>query len=345
MVKFIKNLLLLILIAILATGLTACGGSKASDNKSAGGGQTRQSEGNQQVQKTFKVAMLLPGSASDGGWSTSAYEGLMKIQKDLGAEVAFTENVKKNDQVQIMREYARKGFDVVIGHGFEFSDALKQVAQEYPNVKFAGVGTNVTGPNLASLQFKYGELGYLVGIVAAKATKSNKIGIVTATKDPTGQIEFDNLEEEAKKLNPNVSVTIAYTGSWEDINKAKEAALAQIASGVDVIVTNCDAGNLGVVQAAKEKNIMVIGWTGDYYDQAPDNVLTSAVQKVSLLIFTAVKEFKEGQFKGQVYQLGLKDKVQYIGKYGNKVPKEVQDEVAKAAQDVIDGKIQLKGKL
>lgn len=345
MIKTIKTVLILVLIVSLAIGLTACGGSKAGNSKGSSPGQSQQSGDVNQVAKKFKVAMLLPGSASDGGWSTSAYEGLMEIQKKLDAEVAFTENVKKNDQVQIMREYARKGFDVVIGHGFEFSDALKQVAQEYPNVKFAGVGTNVTGSNLASLQFKYGEMGYLVGIVAARATKSNKIGIVTATKDPTGQIEFDNLEAVAKKLNPNVTVTIAYTGSWEDINKAKEAALAQIASGVDVIVANCDAGNLGAIQAAKEKNVMVIGWTGDYRDQAPDNVLTSAVQKVSSLIFTGVKEFKEGRFKGQVDQFGLKEEVQYIGKYGNKVPKEVQDEVAQASKDIIDGKIQIKGSL
>ncbi|MGI9953060.1 BMP family protein [Moorellaceae bacterium AZ2] len=341
MIGRLKKALIIGLVAILALGLVGCGGSKTAEQQSpTGGGQEQKGESDQ-----FKVALLLPGSINDGGWSQSAYEGLMEVKQNLGAEVAYTENVKKNDQVQIMREYARKGYDVILGHGFEFSDALKQVASEYPDVMFAGIGTNVTGPNLASLQFKYGELGYLVGIVAARSTKTNKIGIVTATKDPTGQMEYDNLEEAARKVNPNISVTYGYTGSWEDINKAKEAALAQIANGVDVIVANCDAGNLGVIQAAKEKNVMVIGWTGDYRDQAPDHVLTSAVQKVSLLIATGVKEFKEGRFEGKVYQFGLKDQVQYIGKYGNKVPKEVQDEVAKAAEDILAGKIQLKGSL
>lgn len=338
------RLLVGVLVTCLILGLAACGGKK-EEKKESTGGQAQTTQKGKQEDKKFKVALLLPGSINDGGWSQSAYEGLMEVKSKLGAEVAYTENVKKNDQVQIMREYARKGYDVVLGHGFEFSDALQQVSSEYPNVKFAGIGTKVTGPNLASLQFKYGELGYLAGIVAGRCTKTNKIGWVTATKDPTGQMELVNLEEAAKKVNPQVSVTPAYTGSWEDINKAKEAALAQIANGIDVIVTNHDAGNLSVIQAAKEKNIMVIGWTGDYADLAPDNVLTSMVQKVSSLIFMSVKEFKEGRFEGKIYQFGLKDKVQYVGKYGNKVTGEVKDEVSKATEDIISGKIQLKGSL
>ncbi|MGI9861464.1 BMP family protein [Moorella naiadis] len=345
MEKWFKRFITVALIAILALGMVACGGSKSgtsSENKGAPSGGAAPAE------KKFKVAMLLSGSINDGGWNTNAYNGLQEIQQKLGVETAFTENVKKNDQVQIMREYARKGFDVIIGHGFEFSDALKQVSEEYPKVMFAGVGTNVTAPGVASLQFTPGELGYLAGIVAAHSTKVNKIGIVTATKDPTGQVEFDNIKERVAKINPQASVVIAYTGSWDDVNKAKEAALAQIASGVDVIVADNDAGNLGVIQAAqeqKDKKVKVIGWTGDYYDQAPDVILTSAVQKISTLIFTGVKDFKEGKFKGQIYRFGLKEKAQYMGKYSDAVPQSVKDEVTKATEDLISGKIKPIGNL
>ncbi|MBE3593033.1 MAG: BMP family protein [Thermoanaerobacter sp.] len=333
MLRSAKKLTIFLVIITMVLNMTSC---KSKMQTSTGlGGNTGSKE------KVYKVAILLPGSVNDGGWSASAYEGLVKIEKELGCKTAFTENVKKNDQVQIMREYAKKGFDIIIGHGFEFSDALKQVSQEYPNIKFVGIGTMVTGPNLASLQFKYGELGYLTGFIAAKSTHTNKIGIITATKDPTGQIEFDTLEAIAKQVNPNVAVAISYTGSWEDIYKAKEAAIAQIGNGADVIITNNDAGNLGVIQAAKEKGVFVIGWTGDYYKHAPDNVLTSAVQKVSLLIFEGVKGFLEKGFEGKVYQLGLKEGVQYIGEYGNTVPQELKDEVKKITKDIIEGKINI----
>jgi basic membrane protein A len=153
---------------------------------------------------------------------------------------------------------------------------------------------------------------------------------------PTGKAEFDNIIEVTKKINPKAEVVTAYTNSWEDVPKAKEAALAQIASGVDVIVANGDACNLGVIQAAKEKGIQVVGWTGDQHDLAPDNVLTSAVQRVDKMMLIAAQELKNGTFEGKIYNLGLKDGVQYMGTYNDKVPEELRQQVEKEAQGIID---------
>ncbi|WP_227765315.1 BMP family protein [Zhaonella formicivorans] len=336
----IKKILVLAMLAVFVFSLAACGGGQSQQPSSSEGSQS--SSGETSGEKTLRVAMLVSGPVNDGGWNQSAYEGLKLIERELGAEIAFTEKVQQADQANIMRDYARKGYDLIIGHGFEYSDTLLQIAEEFPDTKFVGVGTKVTAPNLAALQFNVGELGHLVGIVVSQVTKSNKIGIVAGMDTPTGKAEFDNIIEVTKKINPKAEVVTAYTNSWEDVPKAKEAALAQIASGVDVIVANGDACNLGVIQAAKEKGIQVVGWTGDQHDLAPDNVLTSAVQRVDKMMLIAAQELKNGTFEGKIYNLGLKDGVQYMGTYNDKVPEELRQQVEKEAQGIIDGTVQIK---
>ena len=100
----------------------------------------------------LKAALLMSGVINDGGWNQSAYEGLVKLQDELGYEIAFTEKVQQADQANIMRDYAKKGFNLIVGHGFEYGDALVAVAAEYPEVKFAQVGGGSGGmePNITS---------------------------------------------------------------------------------------------------------------------------------------------------------------------------------------------------
>lgn len=322
--------LVVLLVLMLAVSLVLGGcGQKAADNNSGG-----DSSG----PAPLKAALLLSGPINDGGWNTSAYDGLMKIKDELGFEVAYTEKVQQADQANIMRDYAKKGYNLIIGHGFEFGDALTTVAAEYPDVKFFQVGGNVTGPNLGSAVFRTGELGYLAGKLAALSTKSNKIGFVGAMEIPTILAEVAAIKDVVAELNPSATVTTAYTGSWEDINKGKEAALAQIASGVDIIIGIGDACDAGAIQACDEnEGVYFIGWSGDMNPLSPNKVLTSGVQSVPNMISTAAQAVVDGTFKGESVILGIPEGVQYLGTWSPEVDPQVKADVIKDEEALKSG--------
>lgn len=329
--KFSKVLAVLLLFVFALTISVGCGGQSQDKNASSDTGE----------KKAPKAALLLSGPINDGGWNTSAYEGLMEL-KDMGYETAYTEKVQKSDQESIMRDYAKKGFTLIIGHGFEFGDALTTVAAEFPDVKFLQVGGAVQGANLASGEFRLGELSYLTGKIAAKVTKTNKVGFVGAMEIPTIQAEVTTIKEVVPQFNPKATVTVAYTGSWEDINKGKEAALAQIANGCDVIIGIGDACDAGAIQAAQEKGVKFIGWSGDMNKLAPDTVLTSGVQSVPGIITYVGKAVLDGNFKGEHKVYGVAEGVQYLGEFSPSIDAKVKEEALKDQEDIKSGALVLK---
>ena len=128
----------------------------------------------------LKVAAALPGIITDKAWNQSAYEGLKMVEKELGAQIAYTERVAQADQVEVLSDYARRNFDLIFAHGGEFDAAGKQVAAMFPKTKFViDNGTN-TGPNLADLQINHFQVAFLGGFVAGKMSKTNKVAVVAA---------------------------------------------------------------------------------------------------------------------------------------------------------------------
>jgi basic membrane protein A and related proteins len=294
--------------------------------------------------KTFKAAMLLSGPINDGGWNTDAYNGLMKL-KDMGYEIAYTENVKQSDQESIIREYAKKGYNFIIGHGFEYGDALTKVAADFPDIKFLQTGgASNNGKNLTSGEFKLGELAVVVAGIAAKTTKTNKIGFVGAMEIPTIQAEVATIKEEVPIVNPKASVTVAYIGSWTDINKGKEAALAQINNGVDVIIGIGDACDAGAIQACQEKGVKFIGWSGDFNKLAPDTVLTSGVQSVSTIVEEVGKKVFEDKFVAEHKIYGVKEGAMWLGEFSPTLDPKVKEEALQQQEDIKTGKLVTKNR-
>ncbi|MBI3763002.1 MAG: BMP family protein [Chloroflexi bacterium] len=313
-------------ILLLSLALTACGGAATTAAPAA---------------PKLKIAMLTSGPINDEGWNQTAYEGLQSL-KAKGYEVANTEQVAQADQASDIDSYVNQGFNVVIGHGFEYGDALAAAAKKYPNVHFVQIGGIATGDNLASYVFKPGEGGYIAGVLASKLSKAGKWGFVGAVEIPTIKADEQSYEMALKEAKSDASVVAAYTGSWVDIPKAKEAALAQISSGVDVILANGDNANVGAIQAAKEKGgVLVIGWTRDQAHLAPDNVAMSIVQRVDVLLQDAVKSIENGTFKGGNFTVGFKEGISDISGFGAMVPADAQAAVKQAVQDVKDGKVKL----
>jgi len=275
-----------------------------------------------------KAALLTSGPINDGGWNTIAYNGLLLIEERYGFAISNSENVKQDDQEAILRDYARKGYDLIIGHGFEFGDAMLSVAPEFPETFFAQVGGNIGGtlPNLTSGELRTGEMGYIMGRLAGELTETGKIGFIGAMEIPTIVDDVAFIEAAIAEYYPHVEVAIAYTGSWTDIAAGKEAAKSMIDNGTDVLIGIGDACDAGAIQACDEakENIWFIGWSGDMNALSPEKVASSTVQSIPTLIdIFAQQLINEEEGKAGTY--GIKEGVLLMGTWAPDVPEDTKE--------------------
>ena len=202
---------------------------------------------------TFRVALLTPGPISDAGWNALAYEGLLKIKDALHAEVSQVETTTPAEFEEAFRDYASRGFHLVFGHGFEFQDAAAKVSADFPQSVFITTSGSTVRPNVAPMRFLLEEATYLMGMMSASLSKTGKAGAIGGMEIPPLKSTFIAFEAGAKSVNPDFQVVISYIGNWEDVGAAKQAALALIEQGCDILMPNADAASLGAFQAAQEK--------------------------------------------------------------------------------------------
>lgn len=249
----------------------------------------------------FRVALLTPGPISDQSWNGGAYAGLMLIRDSLGAQVSHVQTRTPADFEENFREYGARGFDVVFGHGFEFQDAAKRVAPRFPNTMYVTTSSNSFGDNIAGISFSFADASYLAGVLAAHMSRSGTVGVIGGTQLPPVKESFVAFENGVRRVNPNARVLTAFIGNWDDVSAGKEQALAQIASGADVIFQNADAAGLGVFQAARERSgVYVIGSNSNQNAVAPTVTLGSVVIDLPHAFYTVASEVKSGQFRPRV---------------------------------------------
>ena len=253
----------------------------------------------------FKVALLTPGPVSDQSWNAGAYHGLLRIRDSLGAQISNIETKTPAEFDENFRQYGSQGYNLVFGHGFEFQDAARRVAPEFPHTIFITTSGSTSGPNLAGMTFGFADASYLAGLLAGAMTRSNVVGVIGGTQLPPVVESFSAFERGARAVNPAVRVVSSYIGNWDDVSAGKEQAIAQFSRGVDVVFQNADAAGLGVFQAARErKNVFVIGSNSDQNGVAPEITLGSVVIDLPLAFVMVAREVKAGTFKPRVVELG-----------------------------------------
>ena len=279
----------------------------------------------------LKVALLLSGAANDQGWNQTAYEGAQKACEKYGYELAYTENLEVADISAAFADYASAGYDVVIGHGYEFGDPALEVAETYPDTKFICTEADASADNVASYVMACEQTAYVEGIIAASTSESGKLGAIGPIPGDSLVKIINGYEDGAKSVNPDIEVQTAWTNSFVDTQLAQEAAKAMIDNGVDVIKHCANACGNGAMTAAVEAGI----WCqGDSYDQsslAPDNILDSAIYNLDVVIDTALGSVADGSFEGDVYNLGMADGAVEVLLSDN-----LSDDVKATAQDAID---------
>lgn len=289
----------------------------------------------------IKVAMVMPGNISDKSWNQAAYEGLMKVKNELGLEVAYSEKVKQPDQAEAMADYARRGYGIVMGHGGEFQDAAMHVAKRYPETMFVVNNGSTTAENIAIVSLDMRPVGYLMGYISGKMTKTGKGGYISATKIKQNVDLGVSYEKGFMAARPNGTVFTTWTNDWDDIAKGKEAALTQISQGADVLFPTMDNATIGSLQAIREKRVYAMGMYYDAYSDWPDIILNSAIVNWSQALYELFANVKKGQkLEGKKYIFDLKyPEVLNIATYHPSVTDEVRKEVSVLLDKLISGEI------
>jgi basic membrane lipoprotein Med (substrate-binding protein (PBP1-ABC) superfamily) len=254
---------------------------------------------------SFRVALLTPGSVADQSWNGGAYQGLLWLRDSLGAEISHIQTKTPAEFEENFRQYGAQGYTAVFGHGFEFQDAATRVAPNYPNTIYLTTSGTATGANLAGIRFAFEEPSYIAGVLAAYQTKSGSIGAIGGTELPPVKASFEAFAAGARSVKPSIRVIISFVGNWDDPAAGKEQALAQIASGVDVIFQNADAAGLGVFQAAREsRRALVFGSNADQNQVAPEVTLGSVLIDLPLAFLKVGREIQSGTFQPRVVVFG-----------------------------------------
>lgn len=253
-----------------------------------------------------KVAVLLPGSAGDQSWNSYGFKGIQAIQRELGVEIAFSENVPSAEQVDAFRDYARKGFDMVFGHSGRFLDAAKQVGPQFPGTRFVVVaGTAGNGKNVDSVDVARDQFAYVEGVIAGLMTKTNKVGIVGGLQGLLALMKtVGGFRRGVNAVNPDAVVTAVWLDSMEDIAMGKEALYPLVENGADVILGILNRGHIGIIEASKEKRVFTVGRSLSHTKLASDYVLTNTVEDWPSIYLAMAKLEKEDKLKGEYKVFG-----------------------------------------
>ena len=292
--------------------------------------------------KAFRVGLLTPGSINDNGWNSIAYEGLQRIQKELGAEVSHQETKTPAEVEEGFKSYGAKGFDLAFGHGFEFQDAALQAGKEYPKTVFVTTAGSAVAPNVSSMRFQLEQATYLLGIIAARESKTGKAGLVGGIKLPSIDSTFVAFTAGAKSVNPNFEVKEIYTGNFDDIGAAKVATLSLINAGCDFIFHQANEAGRGVFQACQERKVRCFGSNKNQNDMAPDVIVASAVLDVPAAFLYMARLVRDHKFTPHVYNLGNNEEIVSVvwnDKLKGTLKPDTVAEVERVQHDIRSGKV------
>ncbi len=281
------------------------------------------------------------GGKFDKSFNQAAYAGAERWKKESGKPYLEFEISNAAQREQAMRRMAERGADPIVGIGFAQGSSMDKVAREFPKLQFAIVDAEVKAANVQSILFKEQEGSFLVGMMAALASKTGKVGFIGGMDIPLIRKFQCGYEQGARYANPKVEISANMTGTtpsaWNDPARGAELAKAQFAKGVDVVFAAAGGTGVGVYQAAKDAHKLAIGVDSNQNHLQPGTMLTSMVKRVDVAVYNAFKGTTPG-----VTVLGLKEGgVDYaLDEHNAKlVPAAMKQKVDAAKADIMAGKI------
>ncbi|MFL4993834.1 MAG: BMP family protein [Microvirga sp.] len=300
-------------------------------------------------QAAFKPAVVYDlGGKFDKSFNEGVHTGAEKFKKDTGTDYRDFEPQNDAQREQALRRFARDGFSPIVAVGFSQETALKKVAEEFPKTQFAIIDSVVEKPNVQSIVFKEHEGSFLVGLLAAQASKTNKVGFVGGMDIPLirkfacGYVQGVKYAKKDAEVFQNMTGTTG--AAWNDPVKGGELAKSQIDRGADVIYHAAGGTGVGVMRAAADAGKLGIGVDSNQNGMHPGKILTSMVKRVDVATYNAFDQAKKGTFKAGVSNLGLaEDGVAWALDDNNKslITADMKTAADKAAADIKSGTIKV----
>ncbi|SDO83370.1 nucleoside-binding protein [Rhodoferax sp. OV413] len=283
------------------------------------------------------------GGKFDKSFNQSAFDGMERWKKETGKSYLEFEVANETQREQAIRRMAERGASPIIAMSFSQASALEKVAKEFPKLQFAIIDMVIELPNVQSVVFKEHEGSFLVGMLAAQASKTGKVGFVGGMDIPLIRKFQCGYEQGAKFANPKAETFANMTGTtgaaWNDPGRGSELTKAQFAKGADVVFAAAGGTGIGVYQAAKDAGKLAIGVDSNQNYLQPGTMLTSMVKRVDVAVYNVLKAYKPG-----ISNLGLKEEgVGYAMDEHNAklVTADMKKKVDAAKADIISGKIKV----
>ena len=337
--------------ALAAVSLAGCGGSgKTATPAAAGSADTTAAETGSEAESSeaaggetkeggYKVAMISDTSVSDGGWGASCYQAMVDAAAEKGWETVYTDNVATSDYATVMTDYAELGYDLIFAPGNQYTDAVKQVAEEYPEIKFALLNGTVETDNIQSILPDAEQIGYMAGALAGLMSKTNNIGFIGGMELDTTKAKVECYEKAAQKINPDIKVSSAYAGSFSDTAKGKEIAASMVTTyDVDVMFGDASAVDTGAREAlAGQEGRYDIGQPGDLGSADDPVIACSVVTDNAALVKTCMKDIEDGTFGNKTVYGDLSNGCLSVGTFSSIVPEDIQKQYLEVVDQIKAG--------
>lgn len=305
-----------------------------------------------QAEDPLKVVLILPGRADDVSWNQAMYEGMQKVEAAYEGQIVVTyveEIYTPAETEKAIWDFASEGYDVIFGHGIQFMEPIINAAKHFPDTYFVlGNGYRME-KNTCIYDMRLEQGGYLMGLLAGLLTETNSIGVVGGEDVSLIFRGHEAFKYGARQVNPQVRIEELYTDDWRDSATAREGAMSMYESGVDIIWHSGNGLGLGVVEAAREMDAMVMGTAMDQYSIAPEHTISSVVYEYSKPIQWILEDIITGTFHElgeaeRFYWMTVANEAITIAPFHHHeewIPQDVIDKVMEAQKAFIDGTLEL----
>lgn len=290
------------------------------------------------------IAAMFPGSIDDGGFMQAGYEGLLRIERELGIPVTWLDRIEPTEEAMqgTLRALADSDAKLVVAHGGLASQAVQRVAWEFPEQRFVSIQGHLTRPNLAVYEVLQEQSAWLAGAAAGLLTRTNVVGHVSGPRVRPGLKARAAFAAGLASTNGKAKLLSSFTGAQDDAGLAQRVALAQIDAGADLLFTMLDAGRAGAIEASRARGVRQIGNVVDWVQRMPDVFVGSAIADPGYALFQAGRDLRDNLWSGElVKRFGTRypDAVRLSLAPG--VPAPVTSRLAALGQDMALGRIEI----
>jgi basic membrane protein A and related proteins len=297
----------------------------------------------EQKQKVLNIGVLIgTGGLGDRSFNDSAYAGLLEAQKQYNIRFETVTPVTEESRLDSLRLFAGNNYDLIIGVAFENKNALEIVARQYPALKFAGIDFESSEPNIAAIVYREQEGDFLMGVLAAKLSKSKYVGVIGGTDIPAIQRIMTGFKQGVAYEDRAVRCFSDFAGTFSDPEIGLKMALSRYNEGADIIHNAASKTGLGIIEAAKQSGKLTTGTSGDQRYLAPGNVIGNRPKKVDTAVLMLIDDINRHKFQGGVRSLGLKENGLMLGPFDPAlVDQDTLIRLENLKRDIINGKIKV----